>query len=133
MSDSVRGILLVCSMRSIVLFGLILATALLPRAYAIVDPMIMYRDTEKRIAEIKDSRAQISDALVSVHLAKADRRQLREWEKSLDEEQGILEKRLELFKKLQGSGIITYVTPEEKNLKNESEISKKMEKRESPK
>ena len=99
---------------TIFLISFILVAGLSPHANSIVDPAVMYQDIEKRIGEIKNSKAQISDALVSVNLAKDERKQLDEWKKSLDEEQGILEKRMELLRKLQGSGIITYVTPEEK-------------------
>lgn len=112
-------------MRPITLVILVLVATAPPRVNAIVDPTPMVQDMERRIAEIKDSRAQITDSLVGINLAKDERKQLEEWRKSLDEEQEVLEKRLELFKKLQNSGIITYITPDEKqDTKTEPENSK---------
>ena len=100
------------------LFVLILfVTALQTHVYAIVDPTTMYQNMERRINEIRGSRSQLADSLISVNLAKDERRQLKEWDKSLEEEQVVLEKRLELFKKLQDSGIITYIAPGDKNTK----------------
>src|SRR4051812_5353417 len=111
-------------MRTVAFVIFAFAIAFPPRVHAIVDPTRMYHEMEKRIAEIKESQSQIADALVSVNLAKEERKQLQQWKKSLDEEREILVKRLDLLKKLQRSGIITYISSEEeKNTNAESKNS----------
>lgn len=90
-------------------------------AIAVTDPALMYQELEGQIKGIEDSKFQISDALSSVNLSKKERKELVEWQDSLDKEQQVLKDRLELLRKLEKSGILTYITPSNLNDKGASQ------------
>lgn len=77
----------------------------------IVDSSRMASDVQSRITELELSKKHVDDAMISVNLTQKDRTELQELRKSLEEEQQVLVERRELLKKMEQSGVISYLSP----------------------